>query len=103
MSALIRMYRFHYPEGFTIGLFFELLTQDHVLARQEIGRWQKIVLARLLFVILFIESSFIFFKIFIKHVFAAQFIPPPKMINSHIKQHSILLEDPINLLFFTPH
>jgi len=52
---------------------------------------------------LLIESSFKLFKIFIEHVFAAELKPASEMVDSHGLQHTMSFEDPVDLLFITPH
>jgi len=52
---------------------------------------------------LFLEITLKFFKIFIEHVLAAEFIPASEMVDFHSGQHSMFFEDPINLLFLAPH
>ena len=49
---------------------FEILVEDDILAGKEEGGWEEVILIWLFFIILFIESSFVFFEIFIEHIFA---------------------------------
>ena len=49
---------------------FKILVEDDILAGKEEGGGEEVVLVWLFFVILFIESPFVFFKIFIEHIFA---------------------------------
>lgn len=78
--------RFHDPQSFAIVLgAFELLVKNDVFAGKEEGGGQEIVLIGLLFVVLLIESSFVFFQIFIEHIFSAQFEPSSKMVNFHMR------------------
>ena len=50
---------------------FELFVEDDVLAGQQEGGWQEVVLVGLVAVALLIEGSFIFFEIFAEHIFTA--------------------------------
>ena len=105
MSMLeIYHYRFHDPKTFGVILVsFKFLVKNDILTGKQIGRGQEIVLIGFFLIVLFFEITFEFFKIFIEHVFAAKFIPSSEMIYSHSREHSVFLEDPVDLLFIAPH
>jgi hypothetical protein len=65
-------YGFHNPKRFAIVLSpFVLFVEDDIFAGQLESSWQKVILVRLLLVVLLVKSTFIFFQIFVKHIFAA--------------------------------
>jgi hypothetical protein len=81
---------------------FELFIEDDVFAGQLEGGREKIILVGLLFIILFIECSLEFLEILVEHVLAAELVPPPKVVDFHMRQNTVLFEDPIHLLLLAP-
>lgn len=81
---------------------FELLVEDDVLAGEEVGRGQEVVLIRLLFIILFIECSLVLFQVFIEHVLAAELVPAAIVVDPHVREDAVLLENPVDLLLLAP-
>lgn len=100
-----KQYRFHDPQcaSLILLILFELLKKDHVLARHEEGGGQKIVLIRLLDIALLIQTSFKLLQILTKRILPTQLIPAPKMINLSLREESMFLKNPVNLLLLTPH
>ena len=102
-SAWRERYGFHDPEELIILLCsFELLVEDDVLAGEEVGRGQEVVLIRLLFIILFIECSLVLFQVFIEHVLAAELVPAAIVVDPHVREDAVLLENPVDLLLLAP-
>lgn len=50
-----------------------------------------------------VETSLEFFEIFVEHILSAELIPSSEVVDLHIGQDAMLLEDPVDLLFFAPH
>lgn len=82
--------------------FFELLVEDDILAGELECCWEEVILIGLLFVVLFVETTLVFFKVFVKHIFAAELVPASKMVYFHVRQDSVFLEYPIDLFFLAP-
>lgn len=79
----------------------ELLVEDDVFAGKLERRRQEIILIRFL-IILFIESPFELLEIFVEHVLPAEFEPPSKVIDPHMRHDAMLLKRPIYLLLLAP-
>lgn len=103
MSRLFYYYRFHDPQTAPVCLLFELLGEYYVFARQEVSGRQEVIFARLLFIILFVETSFVFLQVFVKHVLPTQLVPPSKVIDLHRGQYPVPFKNPVHLLFLAPH
>lgn len=84
-------------------VLFELLEEYYVLAGHQVCGRQKIILVRLLSVTLLVESSFKLLEIFTERVLAAQLVPASKVVNFGLRDEPMLLEHPVDLLFFAPH
>lgn len=82
---------------------FELLVKNDVFAGKEVGRRQKIVLIRLRAVALLVKGPFVLFEVFAEHVLSTEFAPTSEVVDPAALGEAVLLEDPIDLLFFAPH
>lgn len=52
---------------------------------------------------MFLKIAFEFFQIFIEHIFTAEFVPAPEVVDFHTGEHTMFFEYPIDLLLFAPH
>lgn len=82
---------------------FELLIEDDVLAGEEEGRGEEVILVGLFAVALLFEVPFEFFEVFIEHVLPAEFGPASEVVDFGVGVESVFFEDPVDLLFFAPH
>ena len=67
----------------------------------ESGR-EEVVLVALLLVVLLVQSSLVFFQVFVELVLAAQLVPPSEMVDFHVGEHSVPLEHPVDLFLLAP-
>jgi hypothetical protein len=51
---------------------------------------------------LFVESAFVFLEVFVEHVLAAEFVPAAEVVDFHVGEDAIFLEDPVDLFLLAP-
>jgi hypothetical protein len=52
---------------------------------------------------LLVETTLVFLEVLAEHVLATELMPSPEMVYPHVWQHTVSLENPINLFLLAPH
>lgn len=96
-------YWLHDPKGLIIVLsFLELLIKDDVFAGELEGGRKKVVLVGLFLVVLLVEVPLELLEVLVEHIFAAELVPPPEVVDPHVRQDAMPLEDPVYLFLLAP-
>ena len=82
---------------------FKLLEKDDVFAWEVEGGRKEVVLVTFFLVVLLIESTLVLFEVFVELILATQLLPSPEMVDLHMRQHPVPLENPVYLLLLAPY